>query len=239
MKFEILPTRTAGAAENMAADFLLLQRYPQPTVPRFRHYAWRGAAFTFGYSQKIAFIREQLAAFPGEHFDLCRRPTGGGLVDHRDDWTFSLVIPRGHPLEELRATQSYREVHEALAAALRAQGVPAITKAIREAEAAEPGPAGVCFQRAEVHDVVHERSGEKIAGAAQKRNKQGLLFQGSIAKAAAGAAVDWEKFGDDFVAGIATLLGTEAQPTPWPEFNEDELSGLVEQYSSPEWMEGR
>lgn len=239
MKFEILPTRTAGAAENMAADFLLLQRYPQPTVPRFRHYAWRGAAFTFGYSQKIAFIREQLAAFPGEHFDLCRRPTGGGLVDHRDDWTFSLVIPRGHPLEELRATQSYREVHEALAAALRAQGVPAITKAIREAEAAEPGPAGVCFQRAEVHDVVHQRSGEKIAGAAQKRNKQGLLFQGSIAKAAAGTAVDWEKFGDDFVAGIATLLGADAEPTPWPDFNEDEVSGLIEQYSSPEWMEGR
>ncbi len=239
MKFEILPTRTAGAAENMAVDFLLLQRYPQPTVPRFRHYGWRGAAFTFGYAQKIAFIREQLAAFPGEHFDLCRRPTGGGLVDHRDDWTFSLVIPRGHPLEELRATQSYREVHEALAAALRTQAVPAITKAIREAEAAEPGPAGVCFQRAEVHDVVHERSGEKIAGAAQKRNKQGLLFQGSIAKAAAGAAVDWEKFGDDFVAGIAMMLGAEALPTPWPEFNEDELSGLVEQYSSPEWMEGR
>ena len=239
MKLKILPTRTAGAAENMAADFLLLQRYPQPTVPRFRHYAWRGAAFTFGYSQKIAFIRAQLAAFPGEHFDLCRRPTGGGLVDHRDDWTFSLVIPRGHPLEELRATQSYREVHEALAAALRTQSVPAITKAIREVEGSEPGPAGVCFQRAEVHDVVHERTGEKIAGAAQKRNKQGLLFQGSIAKAAAGAAVDWEKFGDDFIAGIATMLGAEAQSTPWPEFNEDEVSGLVEQYSSPEWMEGR
>ncbi len=253
MTFEVLPTRTSGAAENMAADFLLLQRYPRAAVPRFRHYGWRAPAFTFGYSQKIAFIREQLAAFPGEHFDLCRRPTGGGLVDHRDDWTFSLVIPRGHPLEELRATQSYREVHEALAAALRAQGVPAKTKVERvdlnalSVEAApwgqgappSAGPAGVCFQRAEVHDVVHERSGEKIAGAAQKRNKHGLLFQGSIAKAAAGAAVDWEKFGDDFVAGIATMLGAEAQPTPWPEFNEDEQSGLVEQYSSPEWMEGR
>jgi lipoate-protein ligase A len=238
MNFEILPTRSAGAAENMATDFLLLQRYPRP-VPRFRHYAWRGPAFTFGYSQKIAFIREQLAAFPGERFDLCRRPTGGGLVDHRDDWTFSLVIPRGHPLEELRATQSYREVHEALAAALRAQAVPAITKAIRETESTEPGLAGVCFQRAEVHDVVHERSGEKIAGAAQKRNKQGLLFQGSIARAATGAAVDWEQFGADFVVGLASMLGLAAQPTPWPDLNEDEVSGLTEQYSSPEWMEGR
>jgi len=43
---------------------------------------------------------------------------------------------------------------------------------------------GVCFQRAELYDVVHEYTGEKIAGAAQKRNKQGLLFQGSIWKPA-------------------------------------------------------
>lgn len=239
MNLEILPTRTAGAAENMAVDFLLLQRYPRAAVPRFRHYEWRGPAFTFGYSQKIAFVRGQLAMPPGEHSDLCRRPTGGGLVDHRNDWTFALVIPRGHPLEELRATQSYREVHEALAAALRTQAVPAVTKQAREPDATEPGPAGVCFQRAEIFDVVHERSGEKIAGAAQKRNKQGLLFQGSIAKAAAGAAVDWEKFGDDFTAALAVTLGAEAQTTPWPEFNEDELGGLVEQYSSPEWMDGR
>ena len=239
MILEVLPTRTAGAAENMAVDFLLLQRYPRATVPRFRHYGWRGPACTFGYAQKIAFIREQIAAQFDGPCDACRRPTGGGLVDHRDDWTFSLVIPRGHPLEEVRATQSYREVHEALAAALRAQGVPAVTKQVREPDTAEPGPAGVCFQRAEIFDVVDGRSGEKIAGAAQKRNKQGILFQGSIAKAAAGTAVDWEKFQADFVAGLAAALGTSATPVPWPDLNEDEVSALVEQYSTPEWNEFR
>src|SRR6267154_2201779 len=111
----------------MAVDFLLLQRYPR-TVPRFRHYGWRGPAFTFGYSQKIAFVRESLASAEAP-FELCRRATGGGIVDHRDDWTYALVIPRGHPLEELRASQSYRAVHEALAEALRALGVPAVTQA--------------------------------------------------------------------------------------------------------------
>ena len=126
MVLEVLPTRTGGAAENMALDFLLLQRYPRADVPRFRHYGWRSPAITFGYSQKIGFVRAQLPA--GEHFDLCRRPTGGGVVDHRDDWTFSLVIPRGHPLEDVRATQSYREVHECLAAALQRQGIAAATK---------------------------------------------------------------------------------------------------------------
>jgi lipoate-protein ligase A len=245
MNLEVLPTRTSGAAENMATDFLLLQRYPR-AVPRFRHYDWRGPAFTFGYSQKIAFVRESLSAVEPP-FELCRRATGGGVVDHRDDWTYALVIPRGHPLEELRATQSYREVHEALAAALRAQDVAAVTKPCVEepAESAsvkEPGPAGVCFQRAEIYDVVHERTGEKIAGAAQKRNKHGLLFQGSLWRPAAnggGAAVDWEKFEEDFVARLAVMLGGEASATPWPELNEDEMTGLVEQYAAAEWTEQR
>ena len=117
MEFHILPTRTAGAAENMALDFLLLQRYPHAETIRFRHYEWRGPAATFGFGQKIAWVRGQLAK--EETMDLCRRPTGGGIVDHRHDWTYALVISREHPLWEARATQSYRLVHECLAQALR------------------------------------------------------------------------------------------------------------------------
>lgn len=233
MPLEVLPTRTAGAAENMATDFLLLQRYPG-TQPRFRHYDWRAPAFTFGYSQKIGFVRSQLP--PGETFDLCRRPTGGGVVDHREDWTYALVIPRGHPLEEARASHSYRLIHETLAETLRAFGVPAETKPCTPDEPGEPaGPAGVCFQRAEVYDVIHPASGAKLAGAAQKRNRHGLLFQGSLWKPATGVAVDWEEFGAALVDGLARALELSAAPTPWPEFNEDELAALTEQYASPEW----
>jgi lipoate-protein ligase A len=236
MVLHLLPERTGGAAENMALDFLLLQRYPEAT-PRFRHYGWRAPAFTFGLSQKLAFVQSQLPA--GETFDLCRRPTGGGIVDHREDWTYTLVIPRGHPLEELRATQSYRVTHEALAEALRAQGVPAVTQQVVEQVPTDGGPAGVCFQRAEIFDVVNESTGEKIAGAAQKRNKQGLLFQGSIWRPAAGAGVDWEKFHADFVAQLARALEVAAEPKPWPELDEAEVAGLTERYASPEWMEAR
>lgn len=240
MSLHILPFRTGSAAENMAVDFLLLQRYPEAHAPRFRHYGWHRPAFTFGYSQKIAFVRANLPS--DGPFDLCRRPTGGGIVDHRDDWTYSLVIPRGHPLEELRATQSYREVHESLATALQAQGVPAQTKPVTtEPEATEKSglPAGICFERAEFHDVVHATTGAKIAGAAQKRNKHGLLFQGSIWRPAAGAALDWEKFHDDFIGQLAKVLGFSAEASPWPEFPEAEIEGLIEQYSSSEWLEHR
>jgi len=238
MILDVLPERAGGAAENMAADFMLLQRYPRAERARYRHYGWRSPAFTFGYSQKISFVRGQLP--PEGTFDLCRRPTGGGIVDHRDDWTYSLVIPRGHPFEEARATQSYRAIHEALAEALSEAGARVSLKPVAEpAQDGEPGgPAGVCFERAEIFDVIHSGSGAKIAGGAQKRNKRGLLFQGSIWKPAAGAA-DWERFGEGFVARLAKVLGAEPAPTPWPDFDEHECEGLVEQYSSPEWMEFR
>jgi lipoate-protein ligase A len=240
MILEVLPERTGGAAENMATDFMLLQRYPREGAARYRHYHWRSPSFTFGYSQKISFVRSQLP--PGETFDLCRRPTGGGIVDHRDDWTYCLVIPRGHPFEEARATQSYRAIHEALAASLASVGVPVSLKPVAEpaAEGEAGGPAGVCFERAEIFDVIHAATGSKIAGGAQKRNKRGLLFQGSIWKpAAGGAAVNWEQFGADFSGRLAGVLNMQAAPTPWPEFSEDEVGGLVEQYSSPDWMEFR
>ncbi len=184
MILEVLPERTGGAAENMATDFMLLQRYPRERV-RCASGTTAGArrSFTFGYSQKISFVRGQLP--PGETLDLCRRPTGGGIVDHRDDWTYSLVIPRGHPLEEARATQSYRAIHEALAETLRASGVPVALKSSSEPKA-DGAPEGVCFDRAELFDAVNSATGAKIAGGAQKRNKRGLLFQGSVWKPAAG-----------------------------------------------------
>ncbi len=253
MKLHVLPLRTGAAAENMALDFLLLQRYPDAATPRFRHYEWRTPALTFGYSQKIDFVRANLPA--GESFDLCRRPTGGGIVDHRHDWTYSLVLPRGHALYDERAAQSYRIVHECLATALVALGQQAVVKT--ECEPAEscggdlgrdksrastlppeaPVP-GVCFQRAELYDVVHAATGAKIAGAAQKRNKHGLLFQGSIEKSAV-APVDWDDFSARFVAALAHALHAEAQATPWPDLAEHEVEGLIEQYSAPEWVEYR
>ncbi len=236
MELQVLPTRSGGAAENMALDFLLLRRYPDGAQARLRHYGWQRPAFTFGFGQKIVWVRTQVPA--AEPCELCRRPTGGGVVDHRDDWTYALVIPRGHPLEEMRAVESYRVVHAALVAALVAQGVPALLKKAADPDA-EAGPS-VCFQKPELYDVVHAATGTKIAGAAQKRNQHGLLFQGSIWKPAVGAVtVDWDRFYDDFTAQLANALQLPAVPVPWPEYAEGEVEGLTEQYSTPEWIEYR
>lgn len=237
MELDVLPERHAGAAENMAVDFLLLRRYPQPSHARFRTYGWHRPAFTFGYSQKIAAVRALLPHEEGP-FDLCRRPSGGGLVDHRDDWTYALAIPRGHALYEARAVESYRVVHEAVALALRNVGCPAAVKTACEPEACEQPPAGVCFRRAELYDIVRPETGAKLAGAAQKRTKDGLLFQGSLWRPGIGA-IEWEALAGHVTAVLAKALKAGEAPCGWPDLAEDEVSALTEQYASAEWNEHR
>lgn len=237
MQLDLLPNRADSPAGNMAADFLLLQHYPDATHARFRHYDWHRLAITFGYSQKIAFVREQLPPLLGPDIDpddltLCRRPTGGGLVDHRDDWTYSLVLPRGHDLADAPAPFSYQRIHADLVATLNHLGRPA---ALQETcPKCEKNVPSVCFTRAEKHDVIDPATGHKLAGAAQKRSKHGLLCQGSVSRAAVGE-LDWDAFHADFTTRLAATLGAEAVETPWPEFPEGAHDALTEHYTTPEW----
>lgn len=231
MEFHHLPARTADAAGNMAIDFLLLQRYPQAAAVRYRHYDWRRPAFTFGYAQKIAFIRSRLPQ--DEPLDVTRRSTGGGLVDHREDWTYTLVVPRQHPLWDRPGPVIYAVVHDALAATLN--GLGAQVRLQRE----EPeAPPGVCFERPEIGDVVRIDNGAKVAGAALKRGKHGVLFQGSLWRPFAGP-IDWSILEERLPLTLARALEAGAVEPGWPNFDPEEEQALVDQYTSDEWVAAR
>lgn len=236
MSLDLLTTRTDSAAANMATDFLMLQHYPEPTHARWRHYGWRRSAVTFGYGQRIAEVRSQLGEGAAE-LDLCRRPTGGGIVDHREDWTYALVIPPKHDLGAAPAPVSYAAVHEVIAASLQAQGCPARLQS-PEDKPKETAGAAVCFKRAEPADVIHADTRAKLAGAAQKRGKRGLLFQGSLSREAIGA-LDWDEFEQAMVAGLAALLQLPAEPTSWPEAWDEATDALAEDYASEAWLARR
>lgn len=242
---DILPHRSDSAAANMATDFLLLQRYPASGHARFRHYGWHRPAVTFGYSQKIAWVRDQLRALPGDNADagsieLCRRPTGGGLVDHRADWTYTLVLPREHPLAAGRLIELYRVVHATLADALREQGCEAEIKqrCDKSDDTDCAGGAGVCFQRPELYDVVRLHDGVKLAGAALKRGKRGLLLQGSVAREPA-ALADWDAFAESYIDRLAHVLDCARASTGSLQLDDEEVAALTEQYASTEWLEQR
>lgn len=155
-------------AFNMALDEALLECAPGLGAPVLRFYGWRDPAATFGYSQKYAQIEQWTMLRP-----LLRRPTGGGLVPHDADWTYSVVIPPGHSWYELKAEESYRRVHEWIRDAFSEIKVDTTL-----APTAIKDVPGQCFIGREKSDVLWH--GKKIAGAAQRRTRNGLLVQGSV-----------------------------------------------------------
>jgi lipoate-protein ligase A len=151
----------------MAIDEWLLESCE---VPLLRIYRWIGEWGSLGYFGEIAAAK---SAFPG--LQWVRRRTGGGVVDHRSDWTYTIIDPAGGPLARARGDESYRLIHEALAAALGEYGIECRLSASEGAN-----DASDCFQNPVRRDLV-SADGKKIAGAGQRRTQYGLLHQGSLA----------------------------------------------------------
>ena len=166
----------------MALDEAVLEAMPRLGQPVLRFYGWVEPAATFGYFQKFAEVEQATLLRP-----LIRRPTGGGIVPHDADWTFSLAFPASHAWHRLRAEESYRRVHEWVRAAFARIGVT-----VELASCCRKTGPGQCFVGYEKSDVLWQ--GRKIAGAAQRRTHAGLLIQGSIQPPPLGLAkVDWQR----------------------------------------------
>lgn len=167
---------------NMAADDALLELASTWTAPILRFYGWTQAAASFGYFQHYAEIEKVTALRP-----LVRRPTAGGLVPHDADWTYSLIFPAGHPWYALRAEESYRRLHEWVRDSFTRLGV---TTELSPCCAKEL--PGQCFAGPEKFDLLMD--GLKIAGAAQRRTRIGLLIQGSVQRQPASVSrAQWEE----------------------------------------------
>lgn len=164
----LLQSGPGDPAFNMAVDEALLEAAPHNGCPVLRFYGWTEPAATFGYSQKYAELERVTMLRP-----LIRRPTGGGLVPHDRDWTYSLAVPPNHSWYQLKATESYERIHQWIRDAFAKMQVPTMLSPCCQKEV-----PGQCFLGAEKFDVLWQ--GKKIAGAAQRRTRDGLLIQGSV-----------------------------------------------------------
>lgn len=157
-----------SAAMNMALDEALLESAIFPTL---RFYRWRGPALSFGYFGSYADVADQRS-----EREIVRRWTGGGVVPHGADLTYSVIIPASHPFFARSSLAIYSDLHDAIRTALNANGISATL-----ANAISPKIGEECFANAVRADVISQ--GQKIAGAAHRRSRAGLLHQGSIQKA--------------------------------------------------------
>jgi lipoate-protein ligase A len=186
--WHLLESPAAAAPWNMAVDEALLRTASQRRGALLRVYGWSQPAVSIGYFQK----------FPAElagQYAVVRRPTGGGLVYHTADTTYTVVAPTGHPLHGMATHDAYCAIHRAVMAALH------LKAAISLLPSATPRGRYECFQNPVAGDVV--AAGAKLAGGAQRRSRTGLLHQGSIAARVAT---------DRLVAGFRQEFGVEFEP---------------------------
>ena len=200
MNWLLLQSGPCPAAFNMALDEALLEAVSRLGKPVLRFYGWTESAATVGYFQKFSEVGRATLLRP-----LIRRPTGGGIVPHNADWTYSFVVPPDHEWHLLAAIESYRRVHEWIQIAFAKLKVETELAPCRKKSA-----PGQCFAGHEKFDLLWH--GKKIAGAAQRRNKLGLLIQGSVQPPPLSLArADWENTmretaQDQFKAGWSDFL---------------------------------
>ena len=217
-----------SAAMNMAIDETLLE---YAAVPSIRFYRWHSPALSFGYFGRFAHV----ASYAGER-DLVRRWTGGGIVFHGDDLTYSIVIPANDNAFSESSMSIYEKVHRALCDALDGNGKRAVVAGRgdpgRTADARRTAfSAGgyFCFANPVRADVMVD--GRKIAGAAQRRTRRGLLQQGSI------QGIDLE---NGLAERFAVELSNNCEPQSLPKAVRCRAREIaVQKYGAEAWLRKR
>jgi lipoate-protein ligase A len=157
----------------MGVDEALLESAGEGGGPALRFYQWEEATLSLGYFQSRAdrATHPSSAACP-----LVRRQTGGGAILHDRELTYSVCVPKSHPLAS-DAQALYDHCHGALIQALRELDAPA-ARCERASGLKKSEEPFLCFQRRAVGDVLLD--GYKIAGSAQRRHQGTVLQHGSV-----------------------------------------------------------
>jgi lipoate-protein ligase A len=198
----------------MALDEALLEAMSRLGKPLLRLYGWTEPAASFGYFQKYVEVERATLLRP-----LVRRPTGGGIVPHDADWTYSLAFPAGSEWHSLRAVK----VTVACTSGFNQRSQDSIfpPNSPRAARSHRPASAS---RATKVRRVV-ARSQNR---AAQRRTRPVCWSQGSVQPPPLGLAkIDWQKAMCDAAHFDFGVQWTELNRTPccanerrrWPATN--------------------
>ena len=214
--FIALPNAFGDAATNMAIDAALLAHMPVG-LAAFRHYGWQEPAATFGYTQQYHKVVTELASGhapikPAQaRTTLTRRMTGGGIVDHRNDWTYALILHSSVSAALTPATDLYAQIHQAISLSLDKIGIDSrlapCPRHCKETPVASEIPTR-CFITPAAKDVLRPDV-QKIAVAAMKRSRQGLLIQGSLDRSSLPGTLNFTSFQTPLVEHLASILDLE------------------------------
>jgi len=214
----------------MAVDELLLEKseFLRGRI-LLRIYGWDRPSISMGYTQHYSSVSNESAKY-----SIVRRPTGGGIVYHDRDLTYTIVVPAGHPLEKLDRVESYHVFHRAILLAMMKFGLEG--RLASDTPKVQDRAAMRCFVTPTKYDVLC--GNRKIAGAAQRRTKNGILHQGSISIEVSGG--DRNRLSEELIGGFSAefKIGFEDFIVP-----EDFLNGAdnlsAAKFATDEWNRAR
>ena len=170
-----------SAAMNMAIDEAILAAQKEQPNPTLRFYGWTQPAFSFGYFQDIA-AEVDIDACRADGIELVKRMTGGGIVVHGWELTYTLVLPRG--AGEMNISDAYHIIGQFLVKAFQQLSIPAQCYAAGSYSSSAVTnrtygvEANICLTNPAEHDVISDN--KKLAGVSVRRNRNGIMFQGYI-----------------------------------------------------------
>lgn len=176
MLWKIIDTGENHAQTNMDIDDNLLQAMEANDPPILHLYKWKGESITYGHFIKTAHFFD-MENIRKNSFELARRPTGGGIIFHSWDYTFSVLVPSNNRLFSNNTLENYRWINQVVLDAI--QDLYPCPLSIHEKYVAYKGNTKYfCMAKPTIYDILLGE--KKVVGAAQRRRRNGLLHQGSI-----------------------------------------------------------
>ena len=177
--WRLIDTGSLPGPLNMAIDEALLRSFdPNSSAPILRLYGWSPPALSLGRFQSAYQVLD-LERCREDDVAVVRRITGGGVIYHADELTYSIVCAPGQIPPAASVKDSFRVLTGFLLDFYCRLGLDAVYAQDAAPKGTRLGErTAFCFAGRESFDIL--ANGCKIGGNAQRRMK-GLIFQhGSI-----------------------------------------------------------
>lgn len=181
--FKLIISQAASATYNMELDEKIFMRFLEDRIPVLRLYRWVRPSFTYGVYQDPQ-IEIDLKQCSLDGVDVAKRITGGGILFHHDEITYSFVCSKEDVGEPENVFVSYREICAFLINFYKSLGLSANFALESESFKHKSAPSELCSNSYEKYDILI--NGKKIGGNAQKRKRQVIFQHGSIP-----ISIDW------------------------------------------------
>jgi len=205
----------------MALDEKIFKGYLEDGIGVLRLYRWQAPSFTYGFAQ-VPHSQINLSVCATDKVGIAKRITGGGILFHDDEITYSFVCSKSDVGEPQGVFVDYRRICGFLMRFYASLGLTAAF-ALESAGFKDHSAAHeLCSAAHEKYDLVI--GGKKIGGNAQKRNRQAIFQHGSVP-----CRINWNlarkylKFLPDGLSASVTTLGDELKVVPGKDILEQKL----------------